>query len=56
MAENQIYEKWEKEPMCKPRIEKVVVNISVGKSGEQLEKASKVLKDITGQNTMQKKS
>lgn len=56
MAENQIYEKWEKEPMCKPRIEKVVVNISVGKSGEQLEKASKVLKDITGQTPCKRKA
>ncbi|MEM2967814.1 MAG: 50S ribosomal protein L5, partial [Candidatus Bathyarchaeia archaeon] len=28
---------WEEQPMRKPRIEKVVVNISVGKSGEPLE-------------------
>lgn len=35
--------------MLKPRIEKVVVNISVGKSGEPLEKAVKVLEDLTGQ-------
>ena len=35
--------------MLKPRIEKVVVNMSVGKSGEPLEKASKVLEQLTGQ-------
>jgi large subunit ribosomal protein L5 len=35
--------------MLKPRIEKVVVNLNVGKSGEPLEKATHVLKELTGQ-------
>jgi large subunit ribosomal protein L5 len=35
--------------MLKPEIEKVVVNISVGKPGEPLEKAVKVLKELTSQ-------
>ena len=35
--------------MLKPRIEKVVVNLNVGKSGEPLEKATRVLKELTGQ-------
>ncbi|MGC8960904.1 MAG: 50S ribosomal protein L5 [Candidatus Bathyarchaeia archaeon] len=35
-------------PMRRIRIGKVVVNISVGKSGEPLEKAARVLQDITG--------
>jgi len=42
--------------MLKPKIEKVVVNISVGKSGEPLEKAAKVLKDLTGQNPCKRKA
>ena len=42
--------------MLKPRIEKVVVNLSVGKSGEPLEKASKVLKDLTGQTPCKRKA
>ncbi len=42
--------------MLKPRIEKVVVNISVGKSGEPLEKATKVLKEITGQTPCRRKA
>jgi large subunit ribosomal protein L5 len=42
--------------MLKPRIEKVVVNISVGKSGEPLEKAAKVLKDLTGQTPSKRKA
>jgi large subunit ribosomal protein L5 len=42
--------------MLKPRIEKVVVNISVGKSGEPLEKATKVLKEITGQTPCKRKA
>lgn len=42
--------------MLKPRIEKVVVNISVGKPGEPLEKAAKVLKDLTGQTPSKRKA
>jgi len=42
--------------MLKPRIEKVVVNIAVGKSGEPLEKATKVLKEITGQTPCKRKA
>ncbi|MEM3104877.1 MAG: 50S ribosomal protein L5 [Candidatus Bathyarchaeia archaeon] len=34
-------------PMLKPRITKVTVNTCVGKSGEQLEKALKILESIT---------
>lgn len=49
MSEDEIRKKWEENPMLQPRIEKVVVNMSVGKSGEPLEKASKVLKNLTGQ-------
>ena len=47
---------WEEHPMLKPRIEKVVVNLNVGKSGEPLEKANKVLKEITGQTPIKKKA
>jgi large subunit ribosomal protein L5 len=42
--------------MLKPKIEKVVVNISVGKSGEPLEKATKVLKEITGQTPCKRRA
>jgi large subunit ribosomal protein L5 len=48
--------RWEEQPMLKPRIEKVVVNLSVGKSGEPLEKASKVLKELTDQTPVKKKA
>jgi large subunit ribosomal protein L5 len=50
LSGEEIRKKWEENPMLKPKIEKVVVNICVGKSGEPLEKAVKVLKGITGQN------
>ncbi|MEM3730913.1 MAG: 50S ribosomal protein L5 [Candidatus Bathyarchaeia archaeon] len=56
MSEEEIRKIWEEKPMLKPRIEKVVVNISVGKSGEPLEKAAKVLKDLTGQNPCKRKA
>ncbi len=41
--------KLKKQIMLTPRIEKVVVNLNVGKSGEPLEKATRVLKELTGQ-------
>jgi len=56
MAENGILKKWEETRMLKPRIEKVVVNLSVGKSGEPLERAAKVLKDLTGQEPSKRKA
>jgi large subunit ribosomal protein L5 len=48
--------KWEEQPMLKPRIEKVVVNLNVGKPGEPLEKASRVLKELTDQEPVKKKA
>jgi large subunit ribosomal protein L5 len=56
LSEEEIHKKWEQQPMLKPKITKVVVNISVGKSGEPLEKAVKVLKEITGQNPCKRKA
>jgi large subunit ribosomal protein L5 len=47
---------WEKQPMLKPRVEKVVVNLNVGKPGEPLEKASRVLKELTDQEPVKKKA
>jgi large subunit ribosomal protein L5 len=56
LSEDEIHKSWEKQPMLKPKIEKVTVNISVGKSGEPLEKAAKVLKEITGQTPCKRKA
>lgn len=42
--------------MLKPRIAKVVVNLNVGKSGEPLEKANKVLQEITGHTPVKKRA
>jgi len=42
--------------MRRPGIEKVVVNISVGKSGEPLEKAARVLEELTGQTPCKRKA
>ena len=54
--EEALVKSWEEHPMLKPRIEKVVVNLNVGKSGEPLEKANKVLKEISGQTPVKKKA
>jgi large subunit ribosomal protein L5 len=56
LSEDAILKRWETQPMLKPRIEKVVVNLNVGKSGEPLEKASKVLKELTNQTPVKKKA
>jgi large subunit ribosomal protein L5 len=56
LSEDEIRKSWENQPMLKPKIEKVVVNISVGKSGEPLERAVKVLKEITGQTPCKRKA
>jgi len=56
LSENEISKAREEQPTLKPKIEKVVVNISVGKSGEPLEKATKVLKSLTGQTPCKRKA
>ncbi len=56
MSDDEIRKKWEENPMLKPKIEKVVVNLSVGKSGEPLEKAVKVLEELTGQTPCRRKA
>ena len=56
MSEDDIRKEWEKQPALKPKIDKVVVNISVGKSGEPLEKAVKVLEELTGQTPCKRKA
>lgn len=42
--------------MLKPRIEKVTTNISVGKSGEPLERAARVLEQLTDQRPCKRKA
>jgi len=56
VSEDAFVKSWEEHPMRMPRIEKVVVNLNVGKSGEPLEKANKVLEEITGQTPVKKKA
>lgn len=45
----EIKRRWEQNPMLKPRLVKVTVNIGVGESGERLQKAVRVLEMLTGQ-------
>lgn len=49
MSEREILEDWKSNPMRKPRIYSVTVNIGVGGGGEKLEKAIAVLEAITNQ-------
>ncbi len=54
MDEEEIHRKWKETPMLEPRIRKVAVNMAVGKSGEPLEKAGKVLQELTNQATVRR--
>lgn len=56
MSEEEIRKEWNQNLMLKPRIDKVTVNISVGKSGEPLEKAVTILKQLTGQQPCKRKA
>jgi large subunit ribosomal protein L5 len=51
-----IVKRWETNPMLRPKIGYVVVNCSVGKSGEPLQRAMKVLGELTGQKPAQCKA
>lgn len=51
----EILEAW-KNPMRKPRISKVTVNIAIGYSGEKLMNAAKVLEELTGQKPVFRKA
>jgi large subunit ribosomal protein L5 len=42
--------------MRKPRIEKVVINMGIGESGEKLEKAEKLLQQLTDQTPVRTKA
>ncbi len=56
MSVEKISKKRQDNPMLKPRIEKVTVNMAVGKSGEPLERAAKVLEQLTGQRPCKRKA
>ncbi|AFZ71089.1 ribosomal protein L5 [Caldisphaera lagunensis DSM 15908] len=46
---NKILKSWEENPMTKPRITKVTVNIALGQGGEKLVKVQELLTQLTGQ-------
>lgn len=53
---SRILKEWEENPMRKPRIAKVTVNIGVGSSGERLQKAARVLEMLTGRKPVPRKA
>ncbi|OYT39871.1 MAG: 50S ribosomal protein L5 [Desulfurococcales archaeon ex4484_58] len=53
---NEIISRWEKNPMLKPRIAKVTVNISVGAATERLGNAMKVIEELTGQKPVPRRA
>lgn len=53
---DEIVKRWEQNPMLKPRIAKVTVNICVGGATERLSKAIRVLEQITGQKPVPRRA
>ncbi|PUA33409.1 MAG: 50S ribosomal protein L5 [Zestosphaera tikiterensis] len=53
---DEVLKRWSSNPMLKPRLAKVTVNIGVGESGERLKKAAKVLQMLTGQEPSERKA
>ncbi|TFF98113.1 MAG: 50S ribosomal protein L5 [Promethearchaeota archaeon] len=49
----EVFKKWNSNPMLKPKISKVTVNMAVGASGERLSNAMAILESITGQLPVQ---
>ncbi len=41
--------RWEEQPMLRPRISSVIINVSLGVAGEPLERAKTIIRDLTGQ-------
>jgi large subunit ribosomal protein L5 len=56
LSAEEVHKKWLTNLMLKPRLEKVTVNMAVGKSGEPLEKAVRVLEQLTGQKPLSSKA
>ena len=56
MPGEDVHEEKHENPVLKPRIEKVTVNISEGRSGEPLENAAKILEELTGQRPSRRKA
>ncbi len=53
---SKVLGEWEKNPMKKPRIAKVTVNIALGSSGEKLVKVQGLLEQLTGQKATLRKA
>jgi large subunit ribosomal protein L5 len=49
IKKQEIRASWEKNPNLKPRLDKVVINLSIGQAGELLQKAAQVLEEMCGQ-------
>lgn len=53
---DRVLRSWESNPMVKPRLAKVAVNIGVGESGEILRKAARILEMLTGQKPSERRA
>ncbi|MCY3413782.1 MAG: 50S ribosomal protein L5 [Candidatus Heimdallarchaeota archaeon] len=49
MNAEEIKKSWEEQPMLRPKIEAVKLNVSLGVAGAPLDRAKQIIKDLTGQ-------
>ena len=56
MMSETISKKHDSNPMAKPRIDKVTVNVAIGKSGDPLDKAVGILEKLTEQKPILRKA
>ena len=49
IKEEEIIQRWEKNPALKPRVNSVTLHICPGRSGEILQKASLILEELSNQ-------
>ncbi|MDM7274632.1 MAG: 50S ribosomal protein L5 [Thermoprotei archaeon] len=52
----RILEEWKRQPMRRPRISKVTLNMGIGQGGEKLAKALKVLEQLTGRKPVPRRA
>jgi len=53
---NRVLKEWDENPIRRPRITKVTVNIALGQGGEKLAKVQALLEQLTGQRPVMRKA
>ena len=52
-TQNPFKEEWEKKPMRKPRVGALIINVSIGQSGQPLERAKTIIRQLTNREPVE---